>query len=102
MVELEKGKFFFGTVKVGTKGQIVIPKKAREEFKIAPGDELIIMGDKKKGLAVIKANRFKKFALGVLEGVNELRSLHDDDGDDLDGENQNQEGKHHENKRNKK
>lgn len=94
MVELEKGKFFFGTVKVGTKGQIVIPKKAREEFKIAPGDELIIMGDKKKGLAVIKANRFKKFALGVLEGVNELRSLHDND---LDGENQ--EGKHHENNR---
>ena len=94
MVELEKGKFFFGTVKVGTKGQIVIPKKAREEFKIAPGDELIIMGDKKKGLAVIKANRFKKFALGVLEGVNELRSLHDND---LDGENQ--EGNHHENNR---
>ena len=94
MVELEKGKFFFGTVKVGTKGQIVIPKKAREEFKIAPGDELIIMGDKKKGLAVIKANRFKKFALGVLEGVNELRSLHDNDLDD-----ENQEGKHHENNR---
>ena len=40
------------TVKVGEKGQIVIPKEAREVFDIAPGDSLILLGDIKRGLAI--------------------------------------------------
>ena len=47
------GKYIFGTVKVGTKGQIVIPKEARDRFGIAPGDTLMMLGDAKSGLAVI-------------------------------------------------
>lgn len=51
-----KGKHIFGVVKVGEKGQIVIPKKARDIFDIKPGDGLVIMGDEEQGLAVIKAS----------------------------------------------
>lgn len=41
-------------VKVGEKGQIVIPAKARKLFDIEPGDNLIILGDEGQGIAIIK------------------------------------------------
>ncbi|MDD4714671.1 MAG: AbrB/MazE/SpoVT family DNA-binding domain-containing protein, partial [Candidatus Absconditabacteria bacterium] len=40
-----EGKHVFGTVKVGERGQIVIPKKAREIFNICPQDSLLVLGD---------------------------------------------------------
>ncbi len=43
------GKFVFGIVKVGERGQVVIPKYARLIFGINPGDKLIALGDKNKG-----------------------------------------------------
>lgn len=46
-----KGKYAW-TVTVGEKGQIVIPKQAREVFGIRPGDALILLGDEKRGLAI--------------------------------------------------
>ena len=51
---LGKGNFkrVFGTAKVGDRGQIVIPKEARELFNIRPGDTLLIMGEDKKGLLI--------------------------------------------------
>ena len=49
-----KGKHVFGMVKVGDKGQIVIPAKARKIFDINPGDNLIILGDESQGIAIIK------------------------------------------------
>ena len=49
-----KGKHVFGLAKVGEKGQIVIPVKARKVFDIQPGDNLIILGDEGQGLALIK------------------------------------------------
>ncbi len=49
-------KFVFGVVKVGERGQIVIPKYAREVFKINPGDKLIVVGDRKKGIGIGKLN----------------------------------------------
>ena len=57
-----KGKHIFGMVKVGEKGQIVIPAKARKIFNIEPGDQLIILGDEGQGLAVVKAKDFLKLA----------------------------------------
>ena len=57
-----KGKFFFGSVKVGERGQIVIPSEARKLFNINPGDQLLVFGDKKKGIGLIKATILKKFA----------------------------------------
>lgn len=46
-----KGKYAW-TVKVGEKGQLVIPKEARDVFNINPGDTLIILGDIEQGLAI--------------------------------------------------
>lgn len=49
-----KGKHMFGSVKVGDKGQIVIPARARKVFDIQPGDNLIVLGDEEQGIAIIK------------------------------------------------
>ena len=46
---------FVGIAKVGEKGQIVIPKEARDMFAIQAGDSVIILCDKKKGIALLKA-----------------------------------------------
>ena len=46
-----EGKYAW-TVTVGEKGQIVIPKQAREIFNIKPGDNLLLLGDKDRGLAI--------------------------------------------------
>jgi AbrB family looped-hinge helix DNA binding protein len=51
-----KGKYLFGSVTVGDRGQIVIPKKAREIFNIMPGDALVVLGDEQSGLALIKSD----------------------------------------------
>ena len=49
-----KGKYAFGVVTVGEKGQIVIPAKARKVFHINAGDRLILLGDEERGIAIIK------------------------------------------------
>lgn len=51
MKKAPKGKYAW-TVTVGEKGQIVIPKQAREVFGIQPGDSLLLLGDEKRGLAI--------------------------------------------------
>lgn len=48
-----KGKFA-GTVRVGERGQIVIPKGVRDLFDIHPGDTLLVLADKKQGIAITK------------------------------------------------
>lgn len=64
----EKGKYIFGICKVGEKGQIVIPKKARDVFGIKPGDELIMLGDKEKGMALVKCEVFSCVTDSILGG----------------------------------
>ncbi len=55
--ETSEGKYVFGLVKVGERGQIVIPKKAREVFDIKTGNRLIVLGDTKQGgIALAKFN----------------------------------------------
>lgn len=61
-----KGKYAW-TVTVGEKGQIVIPKKAREVFDIQPGDTLVVLGDEKRGLAIPPKAMFKQFTQAVFE-----------------------------------
>ncbi|WP_232501797.1 helix-turn-helix domain-containing protein [Eggerthella sp. YY7918] len=53
-----RGKHLFGTVTVGERGQIVIPKQARELFGITPGDALLVLGDEDQGLALMKSDDF--------------------------------------------
>ena len=52
------GKYIFGVVKVGDKGQIVIPKDARQVYSIKPGDALIMLGDE-RGIALLKTEIFQ-------------------------------------------
>lgn len=61
-----KGKYAW-TVTVGEKGQIVIPKQAREVFGIKPGDNLVILGDESRGLAIPPHSAFAQFAAAVFE-----------------------------------
>lgn len=56
-----KGKYFFGAVVVGERGQIVIPKEARDVFNINSGDRLLILGDKDRGLAIVHERDLIKF-----------------------------------------
>ena len=53
-----RGKHLFGNVKVGERGQIVIPKEAREVFDIKPGDKLVVLGDEGQGIALVKESVF--------------------------------------------
>ena len=52
---MKKDKFV-GICKVGEKGQIVIPKEARDMFDIKPGDSIIVLCDKTKGIALVKSD----------------------------------------------
>lgn len=62
----DKDKFIFGICKVGEKGQIVIPKEARDVFGIKSGDSLVVLGDRKKGIAIVKADVFSAVTDNVL------------------------------------
>lgn len=55
------GKYLFGLVKMGEKGQIVIPKEAREVFHLHPGDQLLLLGDIKQGMALVSPDMLKLF-----------------------------------------
>ena len=56
-----KGKHFFGAVTVGERGQIVIPKKARDIFHIKPGHTVIVVGDDERGLGIVPETYMNKF-----------------------------------------
>lgn len=71
MLEFKDGKCVCGTVTVGERGQIVIPKKARNHFNIQPGDQLVVLGDSKKGLTIFKADNLKDFARFILNNAEE-------------------------------
>ena len=62
-----EGKYAW-TVTVGTKGQIVIPKEAREIFGIEPGDNLILLGDVKQGIAIPPKSSFERYFSHIFGG----------------------------------
>lgn len=64
---MPQGKHIFGTVRVGEKGQIVIPKKARDIFDIKPGDTLVVLGDEAQGIAIVKHDIVMKLANDLLK-----------------------------------
>ena len=70
-----KGKHIFGLVTVGERGQIVIPKDAREIFAINPGDKLLVMGDEQQGLAIVKTDALQSFASFILEAMKKKGEL---------------------------
>ena len=68
---LPKGKHVFGTVKVGEKGQIVIPKEARTLFGIQPGDTLLILGDDASGIIISRPDVVERVAKEVFKNMEE-------------------------------
>ena len=62
------GKYIFGVVKVGDKGQIVIPRDARKLYDIKPGDALLMLGDQ-KGMAMLKTEVFQNVIDQAMEGL---------------------------------
>ena len=64
---MSDGKYLFGICKVNEKGQIVIPKQARDVFGIKTGDSLVLLGDKKKGMALVKTETFTDTINDVLK-----------------------------------
>ena len=70
-----KANHVFGTAKVGDRGQIVIPKEAREFFGIEPGDTLLILGKHETGLIVTKPETLNDLANQIFQSVeNEEKS----------------------------
>lgn len=62
---------FMATVKVGDKGQIVIPKGARDLFGIKPGDTLLLMADRERGIALVENSGYLQFAQAIFNAQEE-------------------------------
>ena len=65
MKSKKDGKLHAWTAKVGTKGQIVIPKEARKIFSIETGDNLLILGDERRGLAILNGDSATKILMSI-------------------------------------
>ena len=71
---------YMGSVKVGPKGQIVIPKEVRDMFGIKSGDTLILLSDAQKGIAIERMDVFNKIADAIFSGKGkELYPEHNED-----------------------
>ena len=68
IMEAVNGKYIFGVVKVGERGQIVIPKEARELYNIKAGDSLMVLGDQ-RGIAMLKTEVFQSIIDQAMEGL---------------------------------
>ena len=73
LLGMPHGKHIFGTVKVGERGQIVIPKDAREMFRIQPGDTLLVLGDEKNGMVVTRPEVLSEIARKIFSTMEEER-----------------------------
>lgn len=67
-MEENNGRFIFGVVKVGDKGQIVIPKDARKLYDVKPGDSLMVLGDQ-RGMALLKMEVFQSIIEQAMGGL---------------------------------
>ena len=75
-----KGKHLFGTVKVGDRGQIVLPKKARDLFRIKQGDLLVVLGDENPetaGIALVPGDT-------ILRNIASLRDMLNDEKEEIE------------------
>ncbi len=66
-----KSRRVFCTAKVGDRGQIVIPKEAREFYQIQPGDTLLLLGDDESGLVITRPEILHDLADKILNHIKE-------------------------------
>ena len=76
---MEKSKKFIWTTKINDKGQIVIPKEARDLFGFNRGDVLLLFGDTDRGIAIGKADDYVKFAEAILNETGGVKGGDKDD-----------------------
>ena len=88
----EIGKRYIGSAKIGTKGQIVIPKEVRDIFGLNPGDSVVILADKERGIALMSTDSFFEMSKHMLrpsdpgfnpnfeKAVNDLKKEMDENG----------------------
>jgi AbrB family looped-hinge helix DNA binding protein len=69
MSDHSKERHFYGAVAVGERGQIVIPKEARDDFGIKPGDKLVVLGRGGRGIVLLKADKLRAFAEKILKSL---------------------------------
>ena len=66
--------YFMTTVRIGDKGQIVIPKEVREMFGIGPGDTLLLLADKSRGIALPPPEECQKIQNEIFRRINNERN----------------------------
>ena len=69
-MNIHDGKFAW-MVKIGEKGQFVIPKEARELFDLQPGDEILVLGDKERGIAVLPKSKQQEYIKHIFSNIEE-------------------------------
>ena len=69
-MNIPEGKFAW-MVKIGEKGQFVIPKQARELFELHPGDEILVLGDTERGIAILPKLKQQEFVKRIMSDLKE-------------------------------
>ena len=69
-MNIHDGKYAW-MVKIGEKGQFVIPKEAREAFGLHPGDEILVLGDKEKGVAILPKSKQQDYIKQIFKVIEE-------------------------------
>ena len=76
-IEGPEGRKFYGSVKVGERGQIVIPAETRKDFNIKPGEQLLVLGDLSQGIALTTIPMLQKTLKGSMALFNAIQSDED-------------------------
>lgn len=69
-MKVHDGKYAW-MMKIGEKGQFVIPKEAREMFDLQPGNEILVLGDEKRGLAILPKEQQKEYIARIFSEIEE-------------------------------
>ncbi|MBQ5799544.1 MAG: AbrB/MazE/SpoVT family DNA-binding domain-containing protein [Oscillospiraceae bacterium] len=69
-MNIREGKYAW-MVKIGEKGQFVIPKEARELFDLQPGDEILVLGDKERGIAILPKEKQQDAVKQIFSNITE-------------------------------
>ena len=67
-MKVQDGKFAW-MVKIGEKGQFVIPKEARDMFGLPPGEEILVLGDEKRGIAILAKEMQKEYIARIFSEI---------------------------------
>ena len=71
-MNVQKGKYAW-MVKIGEKGQFVIPKEARDLFDLQPGNEILVLGDENRGLAILPKEMQKEYIARIFSEIEEKK-----------------------------